>query len=31
MSAPVKIRAPLCLSNHPQNPAAPTDVLALTK
>jgi hypothetical protein len=31
MSAPVKIRAPLCLSYHPQNPASPEDVLALTK
>ncbi len=31
MSAPVKIRAPLCLSNHPQNPASPDDVLDLTK
>ncbi len=31
MSTPVKIRAPLCLSYHPQNPASPEDVLALTK
>ncbi|MBB4196770.1 hypothetical protein CCR94_20825 [Rhodoblastus sphagnicola] len=31
MSAPIKIRAPLCLSYHPQNPASPEDVLAFTK
>jgi hypothetical protein len=31
MSAPVKIHAPLCLSHHPQNPASPEEVLALTK
>jgi hypothetical protein len=31
MSAPVKIHAPLCLSYHPQNPASPEDVPALTK
>ncbi|PPQ37528.1 ATP-binding protein [Rhodoblastus acidophilus] len=31
MSAPIKIRTPLCLSHHPQNPASPEDILALTK
>jgi len=31
MSTPVKIRAPLCLSYHPQNPASREDVLAFPK
>jgi len=31
MSAPIKIRTPLCLSQHPQNRASPEDILALTK
>jgi hypothetical protein len=31
MSARVKIRTPLCRSHHPQNPAAPEEVLVLAK
>ena len=31
MSRPAKIKTPLCLSYHPQNPATPEEVLALAK
>jgi hypothetical protein len=31
MSVPVKIKMPLCLSYHPQNPATPEEMLALAK